>query len=106
MLRVRQEKSEHPYIGRQLFPLLKGSGFDYVNISQRTMYLDSRRSIQLSRFMQSTILPMVQSSRRSAILKKFIAAKTFTKGLKDIELISTIPEGTFFLTFFRAVAGK
>ncbi len=106
MLRVRQDKCEHPYIGRQLFPLLKSAGFGYVNISQRTMYLDSRRSIQLGRFMHSTILPMIRASRRAAALKKFIAARNFTRGLRDIERIADIPEGTFFLTFFRAVAGK
>ncbi len=93
----------NPNIGRELYPLLKQTGFKKINVSPRMIYADSSKPSLVEGFTKKTFTAMIEGIRMSAIEKNLIDEKTFDEGIKALYR-TTEDDGVFCYTFFKAVA--
>jgi SAM-dependent methyltransferase len=92
-------------IGRELYPLLLGAGYNSIHVSPRMVYVDSSRPGLVEGFTKKTFTAMIEGVRESAISAEIIEPHVFDKGIKDLYR-TTEPDGVFCYTFFKAVGKK
>lgn len=92
-------------VGRQLFPLLKKSGFRGIRISPRTVYVDSSRPDLVEGFTKNTYIAMVEGVREQAIRTGLVKEADWDRGMRDLYR-TTETDGTFMYTFFKGVGWK
>ena len=92
-------------IGRQLYPLLRGSGFGSIRVSPRMVYVDASRPEFVEGFTKKTFTAMIEGVRTPALAAGMIDKATFDKGVADLYR-TTEPDGVFCYTFFKAVAAR
>jgi SAM-dependent methyltransferase len=92
-------------IGRRLYPLLNGAGFDSVRVSPRMVYVDSSRPDLVAGFSRNTFIAMVEGVREQALLLGLIDQRTLDTGLADLYR-ATEADGTFCYTFFKGTAKR
>lgn len=90
-------------IGRRLYPLLRGAGFDAVRVSPRLVYADAGRPALVDGFVRRTFAAMIEGVRTPAIAAGLIGADAFDAGLQALHRTSE-PDGVFCYTFFKAAA--
>ncbi len=89
-------------IGRELFPLLVGAGFQSVTVSPRFVYVDASRPAWVEGFTRNTYIAMVEGVRERALAAGLISEAEWEKGIAELKA-SAGPDGTFCYTFFKAV---
>jgi SAM-dependent methyltransferase len=92
-------------IGRELYPLLAGAGFDGVRVSPRMVYVDSSRPELVDGFTRRTFTAMIEGVREPAIGAGLITPEHFDAGVRDLHR-TTEADGVFCYTFFKGVAEK
>ncbi|MCX5805280.1 MAG: methyltransferase domain-containing protein [Proteobacteria bacterium] len=92
-------------IGRELYPLLLGAGYNSIHVSPRMVYVDSSKPGLVEGFTKKTFTAMIEGVRESAIRAEIIEPHVFDKGIKDLYR-TTEPDGVFCYTFFKAVGKK
>lgn len=92
-------------IGRELYPLLLGAGFNSIHISPRMVYVDSSKPELVEGFIKKTFTAMIEGVREPAINAGIIEPQIFEKGIRDLYRTAE-PDGVFCYTFFKAVAVK
>jgi trans-aconitate methyltransferase len=90
-------------IGRELYPLLNGAGYEKIHVSPRMVYVDSSRTELVEGFTKKTFTAMIEGVRETAIAAGLTDQNTFDKGIRDLYR-TTEPDGVFCYTFFKAVA--
>ena len=90
-------------IGRQLYPLLRGAGFDEVRVSPRFVYADGSRPALVEGFTKKTFTAMIEGVRESALAAGLADAQGFDRGIADLYRTAEA-DGVFCYTFFKAVA--
>jgi ubiquinone/menaquinone biosynthesis C-methylase UbiE len=93
------------FIGRQIYPLLKASGFQTIKVTPRMVYVDSSKPDLIEGFTKNTFIAMVEGVREQAIRLNMIDAATWDKGIKDLYR-TTGQDGTFCYNFFKGTAIK
>ncbi len=89
-------------IGRQLYPLLTGSGFKNCRISPRMVYVDSSKPDYVEGFTKNTFTAMIEGIREKAISSSVIDKITFEKGIQDLYRTAEA-DGVFCYTFFKGI---
>ncbi|GAC1334176.1 MAG: class I SAM-dependent methyltransferase [Beijerinckiaceae bacterium] len=92
-------------IGRQLYPLLRQSGFDEVRVSPRMVYVDSSKPDFVDGFTKKTFTAMIEGVRERAISAGMIEAQIFDLGIEALYRTAEA-DGVFCYTFFKAVGKK
>jgi ubiquinone/menaquinone biosynthesis C-methylase UbiE len=92
-------------IGRQIYPLMKSAGFNNIEVSPKTIYVDGSRPSQIEGFTKKTFIAMVEGVKEQAIALNLIDESTWEKGISDLYKTAT-SNGTFCYTFFKGVAIK
>ena len=69
-------------IGRQIYPLLKASGFQTIKVTPRMVYVDSSKPELVEGFTKNTFIAMVEGVREQAIRLNMIDEATWEKGHK------------------------
>jgi hypothetical protein len=92
-------------IGRELYPLLLGAGFDAVRVSPRMVYVDSSWPDLVDGFTRKTFTAMVEGVRDDVINAGILDAETFDAGIQALYRTAE-PDGVFCYTFFKAVGEK
>jgi ubiquinone/menaquinone biosynthesis C-methylase UbiE len=92
-------------IGRQLFPLVRATGFRKVKVSPRFVYVDASRPAWVEGFTRNTYIAMVEGVRARALASGLIDRRTWNKGIADLKA-SAGSSGVFCYTFFKVVAVK
>jgi SAM-dependent methyltransferase len=95
-----------PLIGRRLYPLLREAGFDVKEVSPKWVYADANNPRLMDGVLNQIIVPMTKTARDQSIRQGLIDRKTFDRGIADLEKTGTPPDGTFFYTWFKAMAVK
>lgn len=95
----------NPMIGREIYPLLKNSGFKNIKVSPKIVYVDSSKPDMVEGFNKKTIIAMVNGVRDHAIDSKMIDAESWGKGIDDL-FKTTESDGVFFYNFFKGVGIK
>jgi ubiquinone/menaquinone biosynthesis C-methylase UbiE len=92
-------------IGRELYPLLKASGYSSARVFPRMVYADASRPELARGFTELTFTAMIRGIRESAVSEGLIEAETFDEGIAALQR-TTEEDGVFCYTFFKAVAEK
>jgi ubiquinone/menaquinone biosynthesis C-methylase UbiE len=92
-------------IGRQLYPLLRQSGFAAVRVSPRMVYVDSSRPDLVDGFTRKTFTAMIAGVRDPAIGAGLIQPETFDSGIAALYRTAEA-DGVFCYTFFKAIGQK
>ncbi len=92
-------------IGRALYPLLKGAGFEAVHVSPRMVYVDASKPELVDGFTRKTFTAMIEGVRETALAAGLTDQSTFDKGIEELHR-TTDSDGVFCYTFFKAVAIK
>ncbi len=92
-------------IGRELYPLLKASGYRDVKVSPRMVYVDSGRPALVDGFTKKTFIAMVEGVRDQAIRAGLIDEADWDRGIGDLHRTTEV-DGTFVYTFFKVMALK
>ena len=95
-----------PNIGRRLFPLLQDSGMSVEDVSPRAVYADQSNHLLLDGVVNQIIAPMVYSAEEHVLSDKLMDPETWKQGIKDISMVASHREGTFFYTWFKGVCIK
>ena len=90
-------------IGRRLYPLLAGTGFEAVRVSPRMVYVDASRPDLADGFIRRTFTAMVEGVRESALAAGLATPDAFDAGTRALHRTAE-PDGVFCYTFFKAVA--
>jgi SAM-dependent methyltransferase len=99
---LQREAGGNSLIGRQVYPLLLGAGFEDVGVSPRMVYVDSSRPELVEGFTRRTFTAMIEGVREFAIAAELITRERFEEGIRD--LYRTAEDGgTFCYTFFKGV---
>lgn len=93
------------HIGRQVYPLLTGSGFARVQVSPRMVYVDASKPRLVDGFTRKTFTAMIAGIRSTALQAGIIDPNTFDAGIRDLRRTAE-DNGTFCYTFFKAVGQK
>lgn len=102
---IAQQQLKHdPLIGRRLFPLLSDSGFRVKDIGPRFVYADASNPGLLNGMVHKIIVPMVESSKEEIFRYKIVTEQVWQKGIADLSASGNPPDGTFFYTWFKALA--
>ena len=92
-------------IGRQVYPLLVGAGFDAVHVSPRMVYVDSSRPQLVDGFTKKTFAAMVEGVRESALERRIVEPELFDAGVRALYRTAEA-DGVFCYTFFKGVGEK
>jgi len=89
-------------IGRRLYPLLAGAGFEAVRVSPRMVYVDASRPALVDGFIRRTFTAMVEGVRERAIAANLSTPEAFDAGTRALHRTAE-PDGVFCYTFFKAI---
>ncbi|MDP8219393.1 MAG: methyltransferase domain-containing protein [Candidatus Theseobacter exili] len=93
-------------IGREIYPLLKYSGFERIDVSPKFAYADGSNVKLLDSVLNQIIIPMVQTAKDRAISENLIDITTWQTGINDLKKAGQPPDGTFFYTWFKGIGIK
>ena len=102
---IQAEMGGNSLIGRQLYPLLKKSNYNNVNVSPRMIYVDSSKPNLVEGFTKSTFIAMVEGVKEQAIRSGLMEETSWDQGIRDLYR-TTREDGTFIYTFFKGKALK
>jgi len=102
---IQAEVGGNSLIGRQLYPLLKKSKYDDVNVSPRMIYVDSSKPHLVEGFTKNTFIAMVEGVKEQAIRSGRMEEASWDRGIRDL-YGTTGEDGTFVYTFFKGTAVK
>lgn len=105
LVELQRRAGGNAMIGRQVYPLLAGAGFDAVRVSPRMVYADASRPRLAEGFTRKTFTAMVEGIRDSAIGAGITDAAQFDAGIRDLYRTAG-PDGVFCYTFFKGVGEK
>jgi ubiquinone/menaquinone biosynthesis C-methylase UbiE len=105
LIRVQAHMKGNSLIGRQLYPLLKDTGFRKVKVDPRMVYVDSSKPELVDGFILKTIIPMVEGVKKQALEMQMMKEEAWKKGIKELHETAE-PGGTFCYTFFKGWGTK
>jgi 2-polyprenyl-3-methyl-5-hydroxy-6-metoxy-1,4-benzoquinol methylase len=101
---AQQQLGHDPLIGRRLYPLLCHSGYRVKEVGPRYVYADASNPSLLDGMVNKIIVPMVESSKNEIFKYKIVDDNIWQKGIHDLTASGNPPNGTFFYTWFKALA--
>jgi SAM-dependent methyltransferase len=105
LIDIQASSGGNSLIGRELYPLLTGCGFQNCTVSPRVVYADSSRPEMVDGFTRKTFIAMVEGVKDRAVSANLISPEDWTRGIKELKR-SSLKKGTFNYTFVKAVAYK
>ncbi len=105
LIELQARAGGNSLIGRSLYPLLMGAGFEHVEVSPRMVYVDASRPQLVEGFTKNTFTAMVEAAGERALAHGLIDEDTWKHGIRDLYRTAE-PDGTFCYAFFKAVARK
>lgn len=92
-------------IGRRLYPLLAGAGFEAVRVSPRMVYVDASKPELVDGFVRRTFTAMIEGVRENALAAGLTTPDRFDAGTCALHRTAE-PDGIFCYTFFKAVGRR
>lgn len=106
LIQAQQAIGHDPNIGRRLTPLLTEAGLTVQSCRPAWLYADRLNPALRDGMVNHIIVPMVQSAEKQILAEKLTDEGIYRKGIADLLRVDEIDEGTFFYTWFKAVAVK
>lgn len=89
-------------VGRRLFPLLTGAGFQRVTVVPRPVYADASRPLWVDHFTRRTFTAMVEGVRDDVLAQGLMAPLAWREAIEELHRTAG-PDGVLVYTFFKAV---
>jgi len=105
LIRVQAQMKGNSLIGRQLYPLLRESGFSNIRVEPMMVYADFSTPELVGGFVLKTIIPMVEGVKEQALEMQIIGEEAWKKGIEELHKTAE-PGGTFCYTFFKGSGTK
>lgn len=106
LITAQRNIGHDPNIGRRLTPLLTEAGFKLRTCEPAWLYADRLKPALRDGMVDHIIVPMVQSAEQQILTDKLVPKQVYEKGIADLSRVDQTEEGTFFYTWFKAVARK
>ena len=104
MIRAQAIHDHDANIGRRVYPLLHKAGFDVQTSEPKWVYGDGNHPGLLDGMVNQIIVPMVQTAKERSLEAGWVDEALWEQGIRDLEASGNPPKGTFFYTWFKAVA--
>lgn len=105
LVQLQQQMGGNALIGRELFPLLSGAGYQDVHVSPRMVYVDASRPALVEGFTKLTFTAMVEGVGPEVSKQRLMSADGWNRGIAALYRTAE-PDGVFCYTFFKATARK
>jgi SAM-dependent methyltransferase len=105
LVELQRRGGGNALIGRQLFPLVTGAGFEDVSVSPRMVYVDSSRPALVEGFTKLTFTAMVEGVGPEVEKKGLMSKEAWDRGIAALYRTAET-DGVFCYTFFKATARK
>jgi ubiquinone/menaquinone biosynthesis C-methylase UbiE len=105
LIDIQKSMGGNSLIGRELYPLLRESGFNKIKVLPRIVYVDASKPGLVEGFTKNTFIAMVEGVRDKALSMNLTDPETWEKGINDLYR-TTEYDGTFCYTFFKGRAMK
>ncbi|MCH7520625.1 MAG: methyltransferase domain-containing protein [Candidatus Marinimicrobia bacterium] len=106
LIDVQARLGGNALIGRGLFPLLSRAQFDVVHVSPRMVYIDHSNPRLMDRFVNRTIIPMVEGVRARVMDWGLMDQISWERGINDLYQVANGDDSTFCYTFYKATGIK
>ena len=106
LITAQRNLGHDPNIGRRLYPLLSATGLQVEDVAPRYIYGDFGKFTELQGMVHRIIVPMVMSSKEQILGDQLVTPEIWEKGINDLGISGTPPNGTFFYTWFKGLAIK
>lgn len=106
LITAQQNIGHDPNIGRRLTPLVTQAGFILQSCKPAWLYADRLKPELRDGMVNHIIVPMVQSAEEQILNDGLVPEEIYSRGIADLSRVDQIQEGTFFYTWFKAVATK
>ncbi|HJL66715.1 MAG: methyltransferase domain-containing protein [Arenicellales bacterium] len=104
LIEVQKRLGANSLIGRELFPLMKTSGFRNIHVVPKMLYIDQSSPELRESFVIKTIIPMVEGVKAQSLSLGLIDEEIWQKGIEDLHRTQTDEGGVFCYTFFKGTA--
>jgi ubiquinone/menaquinone biosynthesis C-methylase UbiE len=105
LVELQRRAGGNALIGREVYPLLVEAGFEDVQVTARTVYVDGSRPELVEAFTRRTFTAMIEGVREDAIAAGLLEPEAFDAGTRDLHRTAE-EDGTFSYTFFKGVARR
>jgi len=106
LITAQRKLGHDPNIGRRLTPLLTEAGYDVQGCQPAWLYADRLKPALRDGMVDHIIVPMVQSAEPQILTDHLVPKDVYEQGIRDLSHVDVVDEGTFFYTWFKAVAKK
>lgn len=106
LIDAQRNLGHDPNVGRRLTPLLTEAGYEVQTCQPRWLYADRLKPALRDGMVNHIIVPMVQSAETQILTDRLVPKDIFEQGVRDLSRVDMVDEGTFFYTWFKAVAKK
>lgn len=106
LIQAQRANGHDPNIGRRLVPLLSEAGFHIETCRPAWLYADRLTKPLRDGMVNHIIVPMVQSAEKQILSDNLVPEMVYKKGIRDLSHVDELEDGTFFYTWFKAVARK
>ncbi|MCX6693162.1 MAG: methyltransferase domain-containing protein [Methanomicrobiales archaeon] len=105
LVQLQQQMGGNALIGRELFPLVSGAGYNDVSVSPRMVYVDASRPALVEGFTKLTFTAMVKAVGPEVVKGGLMSPDAWNRGIEALYRTAE-PDGVFCYTFFKATARK
>jgi SAM-dependent methyltransferase len=105
LVQLQQQMGGNALIGRELFPLVSGAGYQDVHVSPRMVYVDASRPAFVEGFTKLTFTAMVEGVGPEVVKQGLMNVDEWKRGIAALYRTAK-PDGVFCYTFFKATARK
>ncbi len=106
LITAQRNQGHDPNIGRRIHPLLIEAGFDVQTCRPAWLHADKLNPKLRDGMVNHIIVPMVQSAQEKILKENLVPRDIYEKGINDLSRVDEIEDGTFFYTWFKAIAFK
>lgn len=104
LIAAQRTNGHDPNIGRRLAPLLTEAGFALDSCRPAYLYADCFNVPLRNGMVEHIIVPMVQSAESQILTDRLVPEDVYKKGIEHLIQVNRTADGTFFYTWFKAVA--
>jgi len=106
LIDAQRANGHDPNIGRRLTPLLTEGGFEVDSCRPAFLYADRLQPALRTGMVEQIIVPMVQSAEQQILAEGLVPEDVYRQGIEHLTRVNRIAEGTFFYTWFKAIARR
>ncbi len=102
-VQLQTKKGGNANIGREIYPLLKETGFRMIEVSPRQIYVDHSKPALVKGFILDTFTAMMEGVAEEILKTGLLSKSEYELGIAGLKRTAEI-DGVFSYTFFKGTA--